>query len=246
MRAASSTCASVSSTPSARAVSTASSRIESAERASPPARRAISASTSGASGATSSAAAAAPHDLDELVLGERLELEDLHPREQRRVELEVRVLGRRADQRHEALLDAGQERVLLGLVEAVDLVEEEDRAPPARAEPLARAREHLAHVRDGRGDGGELLELGAGRRARRSARASSCPVPGGPKRTSDGTRSASIASRSARPGPTTCSWPTNSSSVVGPQPLRERRELLQPPPGGLGEEVSHPASMLRR
>ena len=32
---------------------------------------------------------------------------------------------------------------------------------------------------------------------------------------SDGTRSSSIASRSARPGPITCSWPTNSSSVGG-------------------------------
>ena len=40
----------------------------------------------------------------------------------------------------------GQQRVLLGLVEAVDLVEEEDRAPPRRAEALAGAREHLAHV----------------------------------------------------------------------------------------------------
>src|SRR5262245_16588725 len=41
------------------------------------------------------------------------------------------------------------------------------------------------------------------------------PDPGGPKRTSEGTRSASIASRSALPDPTTCSWPTKSSSVRG-------------------------------
>ena len=41
------------------------------------------------------------------------------------------------------------------------------------------------------------------------------PEPGGPKSTSDGTRSASIARRSARPGPITCSWPTSSSSVCG-------------------------------
>ena len=89
---------------------------------------------------------AAPHDLGELVLGERLELVHLRAGEERGVDLVVRVLGRRADQRHEARLDAGQQRVLLRLVEAVDLVEEEDRAPagacraapaPARA-PRAR------------------------------------------------------------------------------------------------------------
>ena len=36
------------------------------------------------------------------------------------------------------LLDRGQERVLLGLVEAVDLVEEQDRPLALAAEPLAR------------------------------------------------------------------------------------------------------------
>ena len=51
-------------------------------------------------------ARAAADDLAQLLARERLELVHLHPREQRRVELEVRVLGRRADQRHEALLDA--------------------------------------------------------------------------------------------------------------------------------------------
>jgi hypothetical protein len=43
-------------------------------------------------------------------------------------------------------LDHRQQRVLLGLVEAVDLVEEEDRAPAVRAEPLARPAEHRRHV----------------------------------------------------------------------------------------------------
>ena len=83
---------------------------------------------------------AARDHLQQLVLVERLERVDLRAREQRRVHLEVRVLGRRADQRDEPLLDRGQQRVLLRLVEAVDLVEEEDRALPVRAEPLARPR----------------------------------------------------------------------------------------------------------
>ena len=41
------------------------------------------------------------------------------------------------------------------------------------------------------------------------------PVPGGPKRIVDGGRSCSIASRRAVPSPSTCSWPTRSSSVRG-------------------------------
>ena len=58
---------------------------------------------------------------------------------------------------------AGQQRVLLRLVEAVDLVEEEDRPLSVRAEPLAGARDHLAHLRDRRRHGRELLERRAGR-----------------------------------------------------------------------------------
>jgi hypothetical protein len=41
------------------------------------------------------------------------------------------------------------------------------------------------------------------------------PVPGGPHRIIEGIWSLSMARRSARPGPSTCSWPTNSSSVRG-------------------------------
>ena len=134
---------------------------------------------------------------------------------QRRVDLEVRVLRRRADQRHEPRLDVGQQRVLLRLVEAVDLVEEEDRAPAARAEPLPRPREHLAHVLHRRRDRRQLLERGAGRARRRSARASSCRCRAGRRRSSERTRSSSIARRSAEPSPRTCSWPTNSSRVRG-------------------------------
>src|SRR4051794_6486693 len=44
----------------------------------------------------------------------------------------------------------------------MDLVEEENRALRVRAEPLARAREDLADVRDGRRDGRKLLERRAG------------------------------------------------------------------------------------
>ena len=62
-----------------------------------------------------------------------IEDHDLAAGEQRAVQLEGRVLGRGADQDDVAGFDVRQEDVLLRAVEAVDLVEEEDRA-------LARAR----------------------------------------------------------------------------------------------------------
>ena len=48
--------------------------------------------------------------------------------EQRRDDLEGRILRGRADQSDGAVLDVGQEGVLLGFVEAVDLIDEEDGA----------------------------------------------------------------------------------------------------------------------
>ena len=148
--------------PSATAVCQESSRVESALRASPPAfgddrlddvvgdldrelRR------------------APPRRRCHLGVGQRLELDDRAAGEQGRVDLEVRVLGRRPDQRQQAALDAGQQGVLLALVEAVDLVEEQDRARPVRAEPVAGTLEHAAHVVDARRHGRQLLEGGARR-----------------------------------------------------------------------------------
>ena len=64
---------------------------------------------------------------------------NLRPGQQRRIHLEGRVLGGRADQDDVARLDAREEGILLGLVEPVDLVEEQDRALPLGAEPLAGA-----------------------------------------------------------------------------------------------------------
>jgi len=81
---------------------------------------------------------------DEVVLAERPQLVDPQPRAQRRDELEVGVLGCRADEQHAALFERGQERVLLGAVEPVDLVEQEHR-PRARA-ASAGTLDHRAHL----------------------------------------------------------------------------------------------------
>ena len=55
-------------------------------------------------------------------------LEHIHrcARQQRAVDLEGRVFGCRTDERHQPLLDIGQKRILLRLVEAVNFIDEKD------------------------------------------------------------------------------------------------------------------------
>jgi hypothetical protein len=84
-----------------------------------------------------------PLKYDLQVLGaERLELIDLAPGDQRPVDLEVGVLGRRPDQGQGACLYCRQQGILLSLVEAMDLVEEEDGPSAALGQSLFRPRNH--------------------------------------------------------------------------------------------------------
>ena len=76
------------------------------------------------------------HRPNVLVL-QRFEYEHPASRQQRARQLEAGILGRRADQGDDAVLDPGQERILLRLVEPVDLVAEEDRALPLILQPLS-------------------------------------------------------------------------------------------------------------
>ena len=116
---------------------------------------------------------------------QRLQHEHLRPRQQRRVDLERRVLGGRADEDDVAGLDARQKRVLLRLVEAVNLVDEHDGAAARRAAPRFGGGHDLA----------DLLDAGEHRAERDEVRPASSsatmrasvvlPVPGGPHRMSD-------------------------------------------------------------
>ena len=83
-------------------------------------------------------------------------------RDERRVDREVGILGRGADQRDQPVLHGGQQRVLLGLVEAVDLVQEEHRPATSAADPIARPRHHRPHLGATGRDGALLLKGGAG------------------------------------------------------------------------------------
>ena len=125
-------------------------------------------------------------DERELAVRERLEPEHPCARKERGDNLERGVLGGRADEGDRAVLDVRENRVLLGFVEAVDLVEEEDRAAVVGAANLAGLLDGAAEIGDAGGDGGQGDEVAPGEAAMRRARVV-FPTPGGPQRTMEGT-----------------------------------------------------------
>ncbi len=93
--------------------------------------------------------------VEQLAQGRAVEpVQDQHlrPRQQGGVELERGILGGGADEDDGAVLDIGQEAVLLGAVEAVDLVHEQQ-GLSSHLHMLARFGEHLLEIRDAREDG---------------------------------------------------------------------------------------------
>ena len=96
---------------------------------------------------------------EEIRLGERLEDEDPGPGQERPDDLEIGVFGGGADQGEQPLLHVGQQGVLLGLVEAVDFVDQQDGAA-ALLLPAPGLLHHLAQVRHPGHDGAEAGELG--------------------------------------------------------------------------------------
>ena len=83
-------------------------------------------------------------------------------REQRRDDRERRVLGGGGDQHDLAVLDPGQQGVLLGLGEAVDLVEEEHGLPAVHVAGPVGVLHDGAHVLDAGGHRRQLDELAVG------------------------------------------------------------------------------------
>ena len=97
-----------------------------------------------------------------MIVVERLQHKHTAARQQRSRQLEARVLGRRPDQRDDAVLDPRQKCVLLRLVEAVDLVAEQDRPLPLILEPLLRLLDDLADATHALRDRREGLEVPVG------------------------------------------------------------------------------------
>ena len=87
-----------------------------------------------------------------------LELDDDGTRQERRDNGETGVFRGRRDESDVAVLDAGQQRVLLGFGETMHLVDEQHRLRAFGDEPVMGALEHIAHVLDAGGHGGKLLE----------------------------------------------------------------------------------------
>ena len=86
------------------------------------------------------------NDPCDLVAAKGLQLEDPATADQSAGEREEGVLGGGPDQRDHTILHIGQEHVLLGLVEAVDLVDEKTGSLAVVFQPPAGRLEHVAHI----------------------------------------------------------------------------------------------------
>ena len=194
------------------------------------------ASASSGSGRPSSASRASSELVERLVV-ETVEAQHGGARQHGGVELEGRVLGRRADERDRAVLHVGEEAVLLRAVEAVDLVDEKQRAAALLA-PRLGAVEGFAQILDAGEDRRELLELeldvsSASRRA-----TVVLPEPGGPQRIMLGRRAAVSMRVSVPSGPTSCVLADDLGELLRAQAVgqRARRAFLEP---GRFEEIGH-------
>ena len=148
----------------APAVAIASSSAFSAVRASPPERTArnVDHVVAGTSSPAGAALERAPQQRLDVAGLERVQLVDLGAREQRGVDLEAGVLGRRADQRQQPLLDRRQQRVRWALSKRWISSRKKIVARRAAAAVLAGAGDHLAHLGAAGVDRRELLERGGG------------------------------------------------------------------------------------
>ena len=98
----------------------------------------------------------------DVVVGERLERQHEAARQQRADDGEERVLGGGRDQADDPVLDRAQQGVLLGLGEAVDLVDEQHGAPAGVGELPLGGGDDRAHLLDPGVERGELDELPLG------------------------------------------------------------------------------------
>ncbi len=224
--------------------SRATSSATSSERASPPAATSSAslASSSGSGGPSDSAARSSTRPSAPGSSGRNSC--SRHAREQRADHVVVGVLRRGADERHEPGLDDRQQRVLLCLVEAVDLVQEEDRALPVRAEPLARSCDHRLHVGLAGVDGRELLEGGA-RDRRDQARDGRLARAGRPVQDHRAEPVLLDRAPQGRAGPEQVLLACDLVERPRAKPLGERRPGGQGTPCRLGEEIVHTADATR-
>ena len=81
---------------------------------------------------------------EDVFLTERLELEDARTADQGLDDVEIGILGGRANQGEQASFHVRQEGILLSLIPAVDFVYKEDGAPAVEAAPFDGIFDDLA------------------------------------------------------------------------------------------------------
>ena len=159
-------------------------------------------------------------------------------REQGGDHADVRALGRCANQDDQTRLDEWEQRVLLRLRKAMDLVEKEDRAAPIARKAIAGALGDSADVGLAGIDGRELLE----RRPRARRHDPRQRRLAGAGRSEQNHRADAILLDRAT------QWPARTDErfladdklkIVGSQTLRERRDETSTVVGGGGEEIAH-------
>lgn len=155
-----------------------------------------------------------PHRDKRMLLRQRLKLEQRRTAHQCSVDVVERIFRRGADEDDCSLLDGRQQRVLLRPVEAVHLIQEQNRLRIVQIAVVLRLLDDRAHVFDRGIDRIETDELSCVRSEIILASVV-LPHPGGPYSKIEEMRSPSIARRSRRPGPTICSWPIYSSRLRG-------------------------------
>src|SRR5437773_5761527 len=104
------------------------------------------------------------NDLRQGILRERLEDDDQRSGEQRADYFEGGILRGSTDEDHRTRLDVRQKGILLGLVETMDLIHEQDRALALDDSSLLSDLDYPAQFRKSAGDGREGLEVGFGMR----------------------------------------------------------------------------------
>ena len=134
--------------------------------------------------------------------------------QQGRYHLERRILSGGSDQPDGAVLDVGKNGVLLGFIESVYLVDEENCTLPGQLQAIPGFFHYLAqvcHTCRYRADLHEYLTgsacQGAGQRR--------LPLPGGPQKMSDPGSPPSMARRKGRSWPRRSRWPMISSRLRG-------------------------------
>ncbi len=106
----------------------------------------------------------AADDRRDVVCAQRLEDHHAAAREQGRIHLERRILGRGPDQADRAVLNRPEERVLLRLVESMNLVDEQDgaRLPALVLLGVVNGRANLTHAGEHRGNRDQLRPIALG------------------------------------------------------------------------------------